>query len=264
MRRLLPLLLLAGLPLAAQSKLERGKKIVDDALEALGGARFLAMKDREESGRVYSFYRETLQGLSIARIYSHYPMKPDSAPADFVGVYERQSFGKKKEDNAVLFNETGGYQVSYRGATPIAADRLERYRQSTMRNIFYILRQRLNEKGLIFDFQSTEVFQNLPVDVVNVVDSENRTTTVYFHHSSKLPVRQMFFMRNAVTKEKDEEVTVFAKYRDVGGGVKWPFNIMRERNGEKIYEIFSEAVKVNLALKDDLFKLPGGVKILKQ
>lgn len=262
MRRVFLLLFLI-LPLAAQSKLERGKKIVDDAIEALGGSHFLAMSDREESGRAYSFFRERLQGLSIARIYTHYVLKPDSPPADFVGVYERQSFGKK-EETAVLFNESGGYQVSYRGATPLPEDRLERYRQSTMHNIFYILRQRLNEKGLLFDFQSTEVFQNLPVDIVNITDSENRTTTVYFHHSSKLPVRQVFYHRNAFTKEKDEEVTVFAKYRDVGAGVKWPFNIMRERNGEKIYEIFSESVKLNLALKDDLFKLPTGVKMLKQ
>ena len=262
MRKLF-LLLLVALPLAAQSKQERGRKIVDDALEALGGARFLAMRDREEEGRVYSFYRERLQGMSIARIYTHYVLKPDSPSADFVGVYERQSFGKKKEDSAVLFNESGGYQVSYRGATPLPADRLERYRESTIRNVFYILRQRLNEKGLLFDFQSSEVFQNLPVDVVNIVDSENRTTTVYFHHSSKLPVRQVFFHRDAVTKEKDEEVTVFTKYRDAGG-VKWPYSIMRERNGEKIFEIFSESVTIGLAMNEDLFKLPTGVKILKQ
>jgi hypothetical protein len=257
------LFLLVALPLAAQSKQARGKKIVDDALAALGGARFLAMHDREEEGRVYSFYRETLQGLSIARIYTHYVMKPDPPPADFIGVYERQSFGKKKEDNAILFNESGGYRVSYRGASPLPADRVERFRESTMRNVFYILRQRLNEKGLIFDFQSTEVFQNLPVDIVNITDSQNRVTTVYFHHSSKLPVRQAFYHRNAITKEKDEEVTIYAKYRDAGGGVKWPFNIMRERNGEKVYEIFSESVKINVAPKPELFTLPTDVKMLK-
>ncbi len=262
MRRWVLVLLLA-LPLCAQTKLERGKKIVDEALDALGGPRFLAMRNREEEGRVYSFYRERLQGLSIARIYSHYVMKPDGAPPEFVGMYERQSFGKSKEDTAVLFNETGGYQVSYRGASPFEAARLERYRETTMRNVFYILRQRLGEKGLIFEFQSTEVFQNLPVDIVNITDSENRTTTVYFHRSTKLPVRQIFYHRNAVTKEKDEEVTIFAKYRDVGGGVKWPFNIMRERNGEKIFEIFSESVKINLALKNELFKLPSNIKMLK-
>ena len=140
---------------------------------------------------------------------------------------------------------------------------MERYRESTMRNIFYILRYRMGEKGLIYDFKATEVFQNLPVDIVDITDNENRITTVYFHRSTKLPLRQIFYHRNLVTKEKDEEVTVFAKYRDVGGGVKWPFNIMRERNGEKIFEIFSESVKINLALKDELFKLPSDVKMLK-
>jgi hypothetical protein len=257
------LLLLLALPLPGQTKLERGKKIVDDALEAMGGPRFLAMKNREESGRVYSFYRETLQGLSIARIYTHYVMKPDAPPPEFIGTYERQSFGKKKEDSAVLFNESGGYQVSYRGASPLDETRMERYRESTMRNIFYILRYRTGEKGLIYDFKSTEIFQNLPVDIVDITDNENRITTVYFHRTTKLPLRQIFYHRNPVTKEKDEEVTVFAKYRDVGGGVKWPFNIMRERNGEKIFEIFSEAVKINLDLKDELFQLPSGVKMLK-
>jgi len=257
------MLLLLALPLAAQTKQERGKKIVEEALEALGGPHFLAMRDRQETGRVYSFYRDKLQGLSIARVYTRYPIRPETAPADFVGAYERQSFGKTKEDSAVLFNEAGGFHVSYRGAQPVEADRLARYRQSTLRNVLYILRQRLNEKGMVFDFQSTEVYQNLPVDIVDIVDSENRVTTVYFHHSTKLPVRQIFYHRNPVTKEKDEEVTVFAKYRDVGGGVKWPFNIMRERNGEKIYEIFSEAVKINVPLKDELFILPTGIKMLK-
>ena len=144
--RNLGIFLLLVLPLAAQSKLERGKKIAADAVEALGGANFLAMQDREETGRVYSFFRERLQGLSIARIFTRYSIKPDQPPPDFIGMYERQSFGKK-EETAVLFNQSGGYQVSFRGASPLPEDRLERYRQSAMRNVLYIFRQRLNEKG---------------------------------------------------------------------------------------------------------------------
>jgi len=37
----------------------------------------------------------------------------------------------------------------------------------------------------------------------------------------------------------------------------------RERDGEKIYQIFSEAVTINQGLTDDLFTLPGNIKILK-
>ena len=44
--------------------------------------------------------------------------------------------------------------------------------------------------------------------------------------------------RNTEYKDFDTEVTVFAKYRDVGGGVKWPFDVRRDRNGEKIFEMY--------------------------
>ena len=61
---------LAAVPAMAESKQERGKKIVDAAIAALGGEKFLAMRDRVESGRVYSFYRSELRALSRATIYT--------------------------------------------------------------------------------------------------------------------------------------------------------------------------------------------------
>ena len=42
----------------------------------------------------------------------------------------------------------------------------------------------------------------------------------------------------------------------------WPFSIRRSRNGEKLYEIYSESVQINKNLKDDLFTLPAKLKIL--
>jgi hypothetical protein len=39
-------------------------------------------------------------------------------------------------------------------------------------------------------------------------------------------------------------------------GVQWPHEIMRLRNGEKVYQIFSETVVVNQDLADNLFSLP--------
>ncbi len=82
------------------------------------------------------------------------------------------------------------------------------------------------------------MIENAPVEIVDITDGDNRTTTVYFHQITKLPVRQVFFRRNAVTKERNEEITRFTKYRDADG-IQWPFAIERERNGEKIFEIFS-------------------------
>ena len=131
-----------------------------------------------------------------------------------------------------------------------------------MRNIFYILRQRLNEPGMDFYSRGSDLYENLPVEIVDITDSNGLTVTVYFSASTKLPVRQVLKRRNPEYKDFDTEETIFAKYRDVGGGVMWPFSIRRSRNGEKLYEIYSESVQINKNLKDDLFTLPAKLKIL--
>lgn len=249
--------------LGQESRANRGKRLIDDALKALGGKAYLAMADRVETGRAYSFYREELRGLSRATIYTRYLTRPEPPVPDFIGVRERQSFGKD-EDSGVLFNEQGGWEITFRGARPVPDARLALYRESTQRNIFYILRQRLGEPGLAFDWRGSDIFENKPIEMLDVSDSKNRTVTVYFSQSTKLPVRQMFQRRNPITKERDDEVTLFSKYRDVGDGVMWPYQILRERNGEKIYEMFSEGVTINQDLRDNLFTLAANQKILKK
>jgi hypothetical protein len=250
----------AALPQANQ---ERGKKTVEAALAALGGKQFLAMADRTESGRAYSFYREELSGLSRATIYTRYLTRPEPPAGGGLYLRERQSFGKEENSGAVLFTEGEGYQITFRGARPLPPETVERYRDSTRHNIFYILRQRLGEPGLIFEFRDTEIFENQPVGAVDIIDAENRTVTVYFQSSSKLPVRQVFYRRDPKTKERIEEVAVYGKYRDVGGGVQWPHTIQRFRAGEKIFELYSESVTINRGLTDNLFLLPMGMKVLK-
>ena len=246
----------------------RGKQVIDAALEALGGPRFLAMQDRTEEGRLYSYYRERLSGASRARIYMRYLTRPEPPLPGFFGQREHQSYGKdkskdknNKEDRAILFNEEGGYELTFKGASPLEGEIYARYKDSMQRNIFYILRQRLGEKGLIFEFLETGTFENLPVEVVTITDDDNRVVKVYFHRSTHFPLRQVFSRRNPLTRELNEEVTIYNKYRDVGNGVMWPYSLTRYRNGEKIFEMFSESVTINQGLLDNMFLIPSGMKV---
>jgi hypothetical protein len=253
--------LAAALLLRGETPEQRGKRVVDECVEALGGDRFLNMENRVESGRAYSFYREKLTGLSIATIYTHY----DSGVTDTahqLAQRERDNYGKK-EDYGTLFTGKEAWDITYRGARPLPEDRFARYLDTTLRDIFYILRIRLHEPGWIFESKGADVIENRGVEIVDLTDADNRTTTVYFDHITKLPVRQVFYRRDSVTKDKNEEVTHFTKYRDTGG-VQWPFAIERDRNGEKIYEIFSTSVEVDdRKISDDLFALPSSIKLLK-
>src|SRR3954447_7102289 len=120
--KLAALLLIAAIA-GAETNQERGKRVTDQAVAALGGEKFLSMRDRTESGRAYSFYREELTGLSLAKVYTRYLTRPEPPVAGFLGVRERQAFGKN-EENAVLFNENGGWEISFRGARPMADDNI--------------------------------------------------------------------------------------------------------------------------------------------
>jgi hypothetical protein len=258
------ILLLAAAAGWAQTAQETGKRIVMDSLAALGGDRFLAVTDRVESGQAYSFYRDEVSGLSEAVIYTRYLAEatPNAGP---LRLRERQSFTEnKKELSAVLFTGDQGYQINYAGARPLSEDVVERYRTTTWRNVFYILRMRLNEPGLVFESRGMDVWMNQPVDVVDIVDASNDVVTVYFHQSTRMPVRQSFYRRNPKTRERIEEVTEYGKFRDVGGGVMWPYTVMRTRDGEKIYQMYADSVTVEKKLSDSLFVLPAGIKILKK
>jgi hypothetical protein len=121
---------------------------------------------------------------------------------------------------------------------------------------------RLGEPGLIFDYFGADIHENQPCDVVDIVDSDNRQTRVWFHQSTHLPVKQTWERRDQRTRMRIEEITIYDKYRDVGGGVMWPYVVRRERNGQRNYEMYAESVQVNQGLGDEFFTLSGDVKVL--
>ncbi len=249
---------------AADTAEQRGRKVVDDAIAALGGDAFLHVQDRIETGRAYSFYDSKMSGASpIAKIYTRY-LTPAGPPVpDKLQVLEREGFGIDERYGFILFTEVPeAWEVTYRGARPFADDQLAKYKDTTLHNFFYILRERLKEPDVSFYFTGTDFIDSRPVNIVQVTCSDNVPVTVYFDQLTKLPTKQMYKRRNDEYHDFDTEVTAFARYRNVGGGVQWPHDIRRERNGEKIYEMFSDSVEINKGLRDELFHLPGNVKIL--
>jgi hypothetical protein len=247
----------------AETNEQKGKRIAEEAIAALGGPAFLAMRDRVESGRAYSFYHDKLSGLAVAHIYTQYVTPAQTAEPGSLGVREREALGKKQDD-VILFAQDTGYEITFRGARPLPDIRIQQYKISTLRNIFYILRERMSEPGMIFESRGKDFYENRPVEIVDISDADNNLVTVYFDQLDKLPVRQSFVRRDPINNDRLEEVSTFAKYRDVGGGVMWPFSIRRERQGEKIFEMYSETVEINKGLNDDLFILPAGLKMLKK
>ncbi|MDQ2843520.1 MAG: hypothetical protein M3Y72_21265 [Acidobacteriota bacterium] len=253
--------LLLPFSLLAQTAMpDKGKQIVDAAVAALGGERFLQMQTRRATGRIYSFFHDELSGLDLATIYSEYS---SAAPANGLAIRERELLGKKR-DYSYLFLADQGWDVTYRGARPIPDENWERYQRTTRNDILYLLRIRLHEPGLEFDYIGSQVYISRHVEIVDVVDAQNVAIRVYFDHNTHLPMRQTYSWLDPLTKEQVEEVSVYDKYRDIGDGIMWPFSIERERNGYKTYQLFADSAQANVPIPPKTFELPPGSKVLRK
>jgi len=249
-------------PLCSQTdaSANRGKQIVDQAVAALGGEKFLHLQNRVVKGRIYSFFHDQLSGYDVATTYIQYL---DQKPAKGLAVRERELLGKK-QDYSYLFLEDQGWDVTYRGARPVDDETWQRYYRSTWNDIFYILRQRLNEPGMQFEYGGTQNYLASQVDVVDIIDATNATVRVFFDHNSRFPLHQRFEWMDLDTREHNEEKADFDKYRDVGGGVMLPYSIERERNGYKSYQMFAHEIQAEQPLPPRIFDLPPGSKVLKK
>lgn len=247
-----------ALPLAPSQI--KAKQLIDKAVAALGGSEFTHLRTIVTAGRIYGFFHDQLSGLDLARTYVEYA---DQAPAKGLGVQERQILGKK-QDYSFLFLPQQAFDITYRGARPVPDENWQRYYRATHNDILYILRFRLNEPGLQFDYVGADVMLSTHVEVVDISDAQDLGIRVYFDHNTMLPIRQVYTWLDPATRERNEEITIYDKWRNAGFGVKWPFSIERERNGYKTYQSFSDSVEVNKSLPAKIFDLPEGAKILKK
>ncbi len=250
----------AGAALGAETSKDRGKRLIERTIEALGGDAFRNMRTRTETGRAYSFYRDEVTGLSVATFQTKYLPREGQE-----GLFEmqRQVFGKQQED-AVLFTASEGFEVTYRGAKPLTDDRVKQFRETTLHEIFYVLRERLDEPGMEFEAAGKDVVENQPVEAIDIFDAENRRIRVWVNSDTFLPSKQRFYRWDAIINDRREEITRYSKYRDAGNGVMWPHTTERERDTEKLFQMYSDQVTVNDPLPDSLFELPNGIRMLKK
>ena len=244
---------------SAQTGSDKGKEIIDRAIAALGGDRFVQMQNRVASGRIYSFFHDELKGLDVAKIYTEY--LPER-PAKGLAIRERELLGKK-QDYSYLFLEDQAWDITYRGARPVDDETWEGYVRSTENDVLYILKVRRNEPGMMFDYIGTDVYLSTHVEIVEITDAQDRTVRVYFDHNTMLPVHETYSWLDPQTRERNDAEMMFDKYRDAGG-VMWPYSIERSRNGYKTYQMFASSVQVNQPVPPKTFELPPGAKVLKR
>jgi hypothetical protein len=253
---------LLAAPLSAETLQQAGQRLIRQCLAAVGGQAYSNMQNKVQHGRAYQFYEGRLSGLTVMTTYIEYEPKPASPPPGWIGIRDRRDIGKKGGYH-VLFMGGQGWEITFRGARPFPEDYMRQYRERLRRDIFYILKYRIDEPGMIFESLGTDIIQNQPADTLRITDSDNQQVTVYLLQLTHLPIHAKYERRDPKTREVFEEVTNWSKYRTVSG-VQLPYYTQLVRDGEKIYEMFGDDLEINKDLPESLFELKKGVKVLPE
>jgi hypothetical protein len=218
----------------------KAKQIIQQGIEALGGTAYLNVHDITCTGRLSQFgHSGELNGFETFIDYSIPPFK------------DRQE-NLPKRNLITITNGDKGWTLDRGGVSEAAASDLAQSAANAKIDIDNIFRHRIHEKDMIFRYGGLDIVDLKEADWVELVDSDDRTIRIAFAKSSHLPIRKTVEVRNPNTRTVTQEIEYYSLYHPIDG-VETPFQITRERNQIKIYQVFFDKCQYNTNVSDSLF-----------
>jgi len=218
----------------------KAKAILEQAINALGGPTYLNVHDVTCIGRLSQFgHSGELNGFEHFIDYAQPPFKD-------------RTENLPKRNIISVFNGDKGWELDRGGVSEATITDLATNQEDIKKDIDNILRHRIHEQGMIFRYAGLDVVDYQESDWVELVDSDNRTFRIAIARNTHLPVRKVVDTRNANTHMRNEEIEYYSNYHPISG-IQTPYQITRERNGIKVYQVFFDKYEYNTTVPDSLF-----------
>ncbi len=238
----------------------KGKQILSDLINALGGAGYSQVHESQCQGRRALFgHNGALTGYIDFIDYRRYP---DTDRTEYIGkgrnTILQSLIGIDGLDFAhggiviTLFHRDQGWTYDRSGVSKVPATAVTDFQEQVKRNVDNLLRLRLNEEGMSVRFGGSDTVDLKQVDWVELTDREQRTFRLAVDRSTHLLVRGVVITKNEETQEIDEDVAIYTNYQ-LRDSVWVPLQISRERNGRRTSQYFYDTCKFNPGFPDSLF-----------
>ena len=218
----------------------KARQLVQLAVDALGGNAYLGIKDATCTGRLGSFdHSGDLTGFGK---FIDYTKPPDK---------DRQE-NLPKRNIITVFNGDKGWDLDRGGVSEAPVSDLADFKEDIQKDLDNILRHRVHEQGISLRYAGPDVVDLKQVQWIEIVDSDDRTIRIAFADNTHLPIRKTVETRNPRTHFKTSEIEYYSNYHPIDGVVT-AFQITRERNGIKVFQVFFDGCQFNTGVSDTLF-----------
>jgi hypothetical protein len=218
----------------------KAKQLIQEAVGALGGQAYLNVHDSTCTGHLGDFeHSGDLSGFEHFIDYTEPPFK------------DRQE-NLPKRNIIEIYNGDKGWVLDRGGVSEAAASDVARFQEDTKIDLDNILRHRIHEPDMVFRYAGPDIVDLKEADWVELVDSNNRTIRIAFARDTHLPIRKVVEIRDPKTQMRSQETEYYSLYHPIDG-IETPFQIARERNGMKVFQVFFDKCDYNTNLSDSLF-----------
>jgi hypothetical protein len=239
---------------AGQNADQRGRKLLDQMLETLGGDAWLKRHNVVERGRVARFFRGAPTGIVIEFTATHQFANGDRPEAERIGFITDKSMilPGKKIDIVQIWINNAGHEVTYKGNIALPKDQVDDYYRRQDHSIESIFRVWLKAPGvMVVDEGSTMVERRL-TERISILSANNDAITLDIDATTHLPRRRTFEWRNATFKDHDEDAEEYDDSHTIQG-LPTALTITRYHNGDMASQTFYSKVEYDVDLTPDTF-----------
>ncbi len=225
---------------ATEANSAHARRLLQQMVQALGGGLWLDMPNYEWWGTIAQFYHGTPNGMNTHFWFFH--QSPDR---------DRWEFTKHRDDVQIITAHEG-WEITYRGLTPLPQDQLDDYLRRRAHSIETVIHTWLPDSQTILTYDGQQLAERHLADQVTLISASNDSVTLQLDAETHLPLRRIFRWRNPTYKDYDEDAEEYDNYRIVDG-IETPYNITRYRNGEMLNERFLLGAEYDRSLPADEF-----------
>jgi outer membrane lipoprotein-sorting protein len=238
----------------------KGKQILRELINALGGPGYSEVRESECSGRRALFgHSGDLTGYID---FNDFRQHPDKARIEYIAKGHNTLLlslvGLDGLDFThggmviTLYNGDRGWSYDRSGINELPAPAVTDFQEAVKRNVDNLLRFRLNEPGLTIRFGGSDTVDLKQVQWVELNDSEGRKYRLAVDHSTHLLVRFVVSTEDPEIQQVNDDSTIYTNYH-LKDSVWTPMQITREHNGRRTAQFFYDNCRYNPGFPQDLF-----------
>jgi hypothetical protein len=214
--------------------------VLERMVRAMGGERYMEIKDIEQQGRTAGFYHGNPSG-SYTEFWSFHQF-PDKDRIELTN----------KRNVVEIISADDAWEITFQGKHRLDKDVALDFMRRREHSIENVLRVWLLQPNVALFYGGQVMVERHLADEVTIMTADNDSVTLQIDIDTGLPRRRTFYWRDPIYKDKNTDGETYDDWHYTDG-FPTSFMVTRYKNGDMTRQTFLKTVTYNQGLDPEMF-----------